>query len=492
MRGRGLIKAVGAGCLALLGILMGCGGGGSLVGSGPGLGSGSNNALLKGQYAFAFSGQGTGGSVFDAVGSFTADGAGHLTGSEDVNGTSTTVSFSGPYSLGSDGRGNVVLGIQPGCPNWQFTMVSQSHGLLTCLNSNITASGTIDLQDPTAFSAARLKGNYVFNFSGLGAAGSLAVMAGDWSLDGSGNISRGEMDVNDLAALATPLQDIPVTGTYSVNPNGRGIATINSSYGTQNFVFYVVNSKDLKFIETDTQPIVSGEVLSQAPGPFTIATLNGAHALTLGGTDGSNNPFALGGVFTTDGAGNVTSGALDANDSGNTFLGTSVTGTYTMNSTGRGILRLTSQSLQFAFYAAANGSIQLVDVDGSVGISGTAQAQTGGPFAAGSISGNYAFNFSGTNLSSFGEEDITGQLIADGAGNLTGTMDVNNLGSITHNIAISSSSYTMGGDGRGTATINTLAASFAMQIYQVDKNTVLFLDVDNSRVLAGVMQKQQF
>src|SRR5215469_1432192 len=271
----------------------------SLVGQGPGLGNASNNALLQGQYAFALSGQDSNGPFF-AAGSFTADGQGHLGGIEDVNSNSlptngTAVRFSGTYAVGSDGRGNAVTGIQPGCPNWQFTMSSHAHALLTCLNSNITGSGTIDLQDPTAFTASALKGNYVFGFSGVGVSGGLANSAGSWSMDGVGNVPAGEMDVNDSGAI---FQDTPLQGSYSLSNTGRGTAAISSSYATQNFVFYVVNATDFKFMEIDrttTAPIVSGEVLKQAPGPFSVSSLNGHYAFTLSGADANNFPLALGG-----------------------------------------------------------------------------------------------------------------------------------------------------------------------------------------------------
>jgi hypothetical protein len=297
------------------------------------------------------------------------------------------------------------------------------------------------------------------------------------------------MDVNDISGV---VQDIPLSGTYSVGANGRGTAILSSSYATQNFVFYVVNATDLKLVETDSQPIVSGEVLGQAAGPFSLASLNGGHAFVMGGADNNGNPISLGGVFTADGAGKVSSGVVDTNDGGVTSLGGSVSGTYAVNATGRGVLSLTTPVLQLAFYRAANGTVELVDVDGSLGVLGTALAQTGGPFRLASISGRYALNFSGTNLSSFGEEDITGQLIADGTGGLSGTLDINNLGSIFQGLGISSSTYTMDSDGRGFATINASAGSFSMQTYQANPNTVLFQDVDNNRVVTGVMQKQQF
>jgi hypothetical protein len=482
--------------LALLWLagLIGCGGGSSVVGQGPGLGNGTNNALLRGQYAFALSGQDSNGPFF-AVGSFAADGQGHLGGNEDVKSNSistrgTAVHFAGTYAVGSDGRGNAVVGIQPGCPNWQFTLLSHAHALLTCLNTNITGSGTFDLQDPTAFTTSALKGNYVFGLSGLGSSGGLAVMVGNWSMNGAGSISTGQADVNDLGVVSS---DIPINGTYAVASSGRGTATISSSYATQNFVFYVVNATDFKLLEIDLSPapVVSGEVLSQAPGPFTAASLKGAYAFTLGGIDANGNPLALGGILPADGNGNIASGVLDFNDNGNVSLGSSIAGPYTVSTTGRG-LATSAFSFPLAFYPAANGTIELANIGGNLVASGMAKAQSGGPFGTHSIAGNYALNFSGTNLGTFAEEDISGQFSSDGAGNLNGVLDINNFGSIFQGVPLSSSSYAMTATGRGTASLNTATGTFAMQTYQIDANTVLFLDADVNRVVVGISEKQRF
>jgi len=46
--------------------------------------------------------------------------------------------------------------------------------------------------------------------------------------------------------------------------------------------------------------------------------------------------------------------------------------------------------------------------------------------------------------------------------------------------------------GRGSASVNTATGTFAMQTYQIDPNTVLFLDADTNRVMVGIGEKQQF
>ena len=493
------LRALLASALLLLcAVLIGCGSGSSISGSGPGLGNGSNNAMLQGQYAFSISGQDANGPFF-AVGSFTADGQGHLGGNQDVLTTtlrtgSSGAHFAGTYAVGADGRGNAVLGLQPGCPNWQFTMLNHAHALLTCLNSNITGSGTIDLQDTTAFSTAKLRGNYVFSFSGLGTSGAFAAAAGSWSCNGAGNLS-GQMDVNDFGSSSL-FTNIPLTaGNYSVSSSGRGTASISSNYAAQNFVFYVVNASDFKFMETDSAPAVLGEALSAAP--LTGASFTGTYAFTMGGIDGNGLPLAFGGLLSADGGGNIPSGVLDVNDGGSSSTGNKIMGTYTVTS-GRGTATLNSSiaSIPVAFYKATNGNIQLVSLGGNVGgvavaAGGMAKAQAGGSFAVNSMMGNYAVNFSGSNLNS-GEEDISGQLTSDGGGNLSGVLDINNSGSIFQGVPLSGSTYTMAASGQGTASMNTGTGSFAMNMYQIDANTLLFLDVDNNRVMTGIAEKQQF
>jgi hypothetical protein len=231
--------------------------------------------------------------------------------------------------------------------------------------------------------------------------------------------------------------------------------------------------------------------------------LNGQYAFTLSGADSNNFPLALGGLLPADGAGNIGSGVLDFNDGGSASLGGAISGAYTVSTTGRGLATLTSAAFStlaspfpLAFYPAANGTIELVNVGGNLVASGMAKAQSGGPFGLNSLAGNYAINFSGTNLGNNltgpSEEDISGQLTGDGAGNLTGVLDINNFGSIFQGVSLSASSYTMAPSGLGSASVNTATGTFAMQTYQIDPNTVLFLDVDPNRVMVGIGEKQQF
>jgi len=76
----------------------------------------------------------------------------------------------------------------------------------------------------------------VFNFSGLGVNG-LAASAGQWTMNGAGNISSGEFDLNDGGGVTV---DSPLSGSYSIKSSstGRGMATLSGFYTAPiNFVF---------------------------------------------------------------------------------------------------------------------------------------------------------------------------------------------------------------------------------------------------------------
>jgi hypothetical protein len=482
--------------LALVVAAVGVGCGSSNSSNGVSLGPNSNNSLLNGQYAFLFSGEYATSSVsiafVTAAGSFTADGNGHITsGQEDftVAGVGTTnFTFGGTYAVGSDNRGNALLTGTPGCATWQFTLVNGSHGVMTCFGPLgdlvITANGNFDLQDTTAFSTTKLTGDYVFNFAGQGLGLGNVAQAGDLQMNGAGSVPGGEVDINDSLSVT---QDGALTGTYTVASSGRGTAALNFGGSTHTYAFYVVNAGDMKFVETDTLPVAGGEMRTQAAAPVTLAS--GGYAFTFAGADSAGLSMVAGGVMTTDGNGTLSGGTLDVNDNGTVQTPQTITGTYSFNTTGRGTTTIGGR--QFAIYPAQDGTVNMAEIDTFGVTAGTAQAQSGS-FSAGSITGNYALAMTGSFLpapSTPQEEDITGRITSDGVSGLSGTLDINNFGAFTQGLAVSSGSYTMSSNGRGTATINTSNATLTLQTYQVNSNTVFLIDLDPFRVMTGILQK---
>jgi hypothetical protein len=457
-----------------------------------------SNASLNGRYAFSFSGQNSSGFLAEA-GSFVADGNGNLTsGIEDVNsgsGILQNVSFTGTYSIGSDGRGTASLQTSVGAALWQFSMVNSNHALLIRFDTGVvTASGSIDKQTPASFDDSLVAGNYVFSFSGIGLNQNLLLMAGQMAANGAGTFSSGVLDINDLGSV---IQAAALNGTYSISSSGRGVAHLFSSppFPALSFAFYVVDSTRLKFVELDNLPVVSGDLFRQPSGPFNNSAFSGSFAFTLGGVS-STGPAGLGGVFTSTGNGNISAGgAVDVNNNGNVTANLTVNGgSYSVDSlTGRGTLTLNlsnGQALQLAFYPAGNGAVQFLEIDNLFSASGQAFTQSGGPFGPAALVGSFALNFNGVVLGTGLEEDIAGQIAAEQGGRLGGALDINN--SLATSSASGDGTFSLSQNGKGNLTMNVpfLNASFDMATYTVDSNTTLVLDVDNSRVLVGILQRQ--
>lgn len=84
------------------------------------------------------------------------------------------------------------------------------------------------------------------------------------------------------------------------------------------------------------------------PGDSTVSALQGQYAFLvedqLSGSSATPAGAAASGSFTADGQGNITAGVMDVNGVGVTFQDLPVTGAYTLNATGQGIVTLkTSQ-----------------------------------------------------------------------------------------------------------------------------------------------------
>src|SRR5258707_7412885 len=140
--------------------------------------SGVNNAELNGNYAFTFrgiSGNGTVSSVHGAVGRFTADGAGNVTNGEldtnTVGGGTAAQSFTGTYSIGADKRGVMTMNISGSSAKLAFAMMANGNAQFIEFDaaggSGTIGSGTIEKADATAFSTAKITGDYEFGAAGL-------------------------------------------------------------------------------------------------------------------------------------------------------------------------------------------------------------------------------------------------------------------------------------------------------------------------------------
>lgn len=461
-------------------VLSGCGGSGGGT-SGPINGPFSNSSL-NGSYAFSFTGVNQSG-LLSVAGSFQANGSGSITGGTvDVNsgnGIFTNQSVTGTYNVHNNGQGTATITASAGTFDINFVLVSNGHGLIIRFDNNSTASGSIDLQSSSAFSLSSLAGTLAFNISGADSGGNTEASAGVFTVDGSGDITSGVQDTNDDGTVTANVAMTPAVVAMSNPTSGRGTLAITAGT-THNFVFYVVDANHLKLLETDLSPTLSGDAFRQ-----TSTAISGSFAFTVGGVS-TGGPFAAGGVINTDGAGNVLNTSMeDSNNGGTITQNTALSGTYSVAANGRGTMSLNSGAINFTIYPSTGG-VQALEIDTTTVASGAAIQQSG-PFSNSSIQGNYGLNLTGVTPTT--EVDSAAQFAADGAGNVTGAVDVNNGGALTPNLALTGN-YSIVASGRATGSLHSSFGTQNLIFYAVSNTRVLFIEVDSSLVATGIMQHQ--
>src|SRR5260370_1945172 len=177
---------------------------------------GVNNPELTGNYAFTFNGMTTGGggasTVFAAVGRLTADGAGNLIQGElDTNGVGPqekliAQSFTGTYQIGADQRGVMNLNI-PGGGTLAFAMMANGNAKFIEIDASgghgTVGSGTMEKVDTTAFSTAKIAGDYAFGVVGFDPSNNRSAIAGRFTASGAGTFTNGAADMNLSGTFST-------------------------------------------------------------------------------------------------------------------------------------------------------------------------------------------------------------------------------------------------------------------------------------------------
>jgi len=407
--------------------------------------TGANNAAMNGNYAFAFngmSGNGNFASAFAAVGRFTADGAGNLTNGEldtnAVGGGGAAQAFTGTYSIGADNRGVMTLNFSGSSAKLAFAMLANGNAQFIEFDASGGAgtigSGTMEKADTTAFSTARIIGDYAFGAAGFDNANNRAAIEGRFTSNGTGTLTNAAGDVNGYGT------DYPMTFTaanYTVSntATGRGTMTFTFTFGgtpdTMNFVFYVVNSGKLFMMESDAvttaTPLLTGAVVQQQvpAGGFTNASLNGNLVISLTGHSAcgtvSGVPKAVAGLLSTNGSGAL-SLTYDENFCSAPNSVTGAAGTYSVVGNGRASIAIGGYAL--VAYLVKSNQIFLFVSDSNV-LFGVGEPQSAVSFTNASLKGAYAGL--ATNPVGYGVTVFSGEFSANGAsptGTMTGTEDI--------------------------------------------------------------------
>jgi len=501
------------------------GGGSSTLPPPPPLGF--SNSSLKGQYAFPMSGQAPDGFIA-RIGTFIADGNGGIT----AGGIEVVSTFSGgfqllnfnasTYQVNSDGRGAINLTNITGTISFSITMTSTSGGFI-CETDGVTGtSGTLQLQDTSAFTLNGINGPFVFDTSGLDPNGVPDSIVGQFTLNAGTVQAGGVFDENDGAVASGPTA-ITANSYFLDTTNGATNGLGQLSFNGFVYDFIIVNSKKIFMIEVPGQTALAGTTTigaanGQVAAPAANPAFNGNFAYLIAGASatGSNEKA---GRFTTNGSGGISAIALDDKRLGSSITqipsGTISNASYNIDTnfpgSGRGTVTFTDSSkgtFSFIFYmsSANQGVIQ----DNSAGLvgDGVIMAQTGGSQSA--VASDYAFNWSGISTNTTNgvsaEEDFVGHVkfTSAASNNVTGAMDFSELNSnqgAFHDSALTGG-LTINGDGtnssgsRSGLTVTAAGTNGApsntlkFTVYVVNPTTIFVVSQDTDRVTGGTFTKQ--
>jgi hypothetical protein len=470
---------------AFIGVVLttGCGSSSGRINT---LGGGFTPASLKGQYVIAQTGTGinaagTSADAFSETIVFTADGAGRLNLSvDDFNQDGATLTLAsagtGTYSIASDGTGSLSFG----GISYAITMIDDGHFYVMEQDSGATSSGYGELQDTTAFTAPP-SGNYVFKSHSQNIrsrVGGITITAG---------AITGTEDLLDIGIVSTSIGITSSVAMTAPDTSGRGTFTLSD--GTA-FNYYVVNSGKFHFM-SNTGTLEIGVAEAQS-GTFSPATLTAGSSYVFGSSGETTASAAQGiegihsaGVFTADGAGNITGGAVDFVQDMTVNSNLAVSGgTYTLAATGRGTvnLTLTGATISPQIFWMVNNTRAYFLVNSSAAVEdGTFSLQSGAPFTA--LTAQTAFNMDGFDAT---DKDRVGIFEPTGTGfkwnqeanAFSGVSNVSTLGT--------TGTYQVSSNGRVAVVVNGVTNSLVF--YLSSPNTGFMVQEDAN--IGGVFSQQ--
>jgi hypothetical protein len=241
-----------------------------------------------------------------------------------------------------------------------------------------------------------------------------------------------------------------VTGSYTVDPIGRGVITLKLAAGnTVTYAFSQVSPSELVAtsgdITSSTIPLVSGSALQQS-GTFSDASLTGVNVLELRGSSIQNAvsiPDIRLGLLTSDGKGKIS--ATFDEYVGSLLAPQTFTTTYSVDAaSGRVAVAATGTPV---IYLVSNAKAFVLGTDPSAS-SGLLEAQSGPSFTNASLKGNYL----GGTLP-WPELNVVSLVAADGGGNVNFTSDSSGSKGLLSNQTLSGT-YAVDATGRAVVTVS--------------------------------------
>ena len=326
-------------------------------------------AGLAGAYVFTYDGLGhvlgTGapsGQPIAAAGRLTAQGGAFvdIVGDININGVWQPGGMGSSNPNGSltpsgvvAGAGYIGLGGTSGAQKFRYYMLSADAAFLVSLDwsamfPGFGVTGMLLRQENGPFGDASLAGDAAMSGHGYNGIPSPtpapyvppvpAYSVGTLIANGSGTFTGGLLDIKTGDAWNAAMA---VSGTYGVDSNGRAGLTVQLTHLSIPSVAYMASNNTACTVGVASWNIGVARLFPQTGAkPFSPASLNGRYALALRGTLSAPGTDITGQVL-LNGQGAL-AGVVDVNASGVLSESVPVSGTYTMEPTGRGLATITS------------------------------------------------------------------------------------------------------------------------------------------------------
>jgi hypothetical protein len=379
------------------------------------------------------------------------------------------------------------------------------------LNPSITA---VVSPDPSCHSGSEAnlttQGPYAFLLQGFDATGPV-VIAGNFTVDGAGNVTGGSEDINGSAGPQTNLNILASGSSYTLGSDNRGCLTLANSAGASVTFRFATGgcstSANLsggcldngyftrgRILEDDSasQTRASGIFRLANPSAFSNSGLSGLYSFGLHGWDSARGRYAMAGSANAS-SGNFTSVAADMNDAGAVASNlTDGSGTYNISSTGRGTgtVSVGSSTFDVVVYVVSSNEAILTTIDPLNAahplLSGEAVSAPG-PFTGPALENTYIFFMSGM---SGGSPDVNiGLLSFDGVEFATGT-DYESVGGIPSTGSISSNYQVDASTGRLSFIAQSDPHPLVGYVASAGSGVSGFLISTDTSAQAGVLEYQ--
>jgi len=479
---------------------------GGLIGTGH-----FSNSSLTGNYVYQITGWdfSSGSPVpYQEAGVFAANGQGVITSgtddfTEESSGGVGTSTDTGTYSINSDGTGTLTLNFSSGSIDLDLTLVSSSKLYLIDAD-NLNSTGVAEQQTsttlPTAATAFVFKQHSVSAIQDFSTVGQL-TLATNGTVAGSDDVNRSGA-INGGNGTTNPLALTSASSFAAADSTGRGTATLADSTGAIDFIYYIVNSNNIRFLVSDAGVVGAGRAEAQTGQPFTTDPLSGSsYAFGSRADDNVAGPGAVNTVGSlTASSGAISGGLLDSSvDGTNSYADIPINsgGTYTtVASNGRTVVGFTTgipSTVQQVFWMVNPSRAFFLTTSDSSDVTkiedGTADQQQG-TFTNSSLNGQYGFTMDGYDNNAGAFIDRVGWIQWNGSGSLTWNEALNSSGTISSPGALSGT-YTVGTNGRATASVTNLSYnSNDIVFYLVSGSNAYILENDPGVEINGVMNQQ--